>query len=298
MDAVTQQIGLQVVAANIAFLLGAYQGPTTNLWEEGQSFGFSFFARSVTLQCFSELQSNTVGAVVPAGVAEAINWLRTALDRHWNGTLFVSVLRSDPDDGSPPISVRPGYDANIDIVLAALLGEIAVTDTRVLSTAADLRQQWADPTSASYYPINGADTARQLGPMFGRYPVDTYDGDVNEPVMGGHPWPVSTASVAELYYRLAVAIGGTATVPLDAQSAAFFADLGVTTAITPAAAIAALIAVGDAMLNAILFHSDHYQLSEQFDGSTGDEKSVANLTWSYAAFLSAARSRQVALGLR
>jgi hypothetical protein len=31
--------------------------------------------------------------------------------------------------------------------------------------------------------------------------------------------------------------------------------------------------------------------SEQFDGITGYEKSVRNLTWSYAAFLSAVRAR-------
>ena len=48
---------------------------------------------------------------------------------------------------------------------------------------------------------------------------------------------------------------------------------------------------GDHGGDTVLFHSDHYQLSEQFDGSTGYEKSVANLTWSYAAFLSAVRTR-------
>ncbi len=45
------------------------------------------------------------------------------------------------------------------------------------------------------------------------------------------------------------------------------------------------------MLQAVIFHSDHYELSEQFDGVTGYERSVTNLTWSYAAFLSALRAR-------
>jgi glucoamylase len=44
------------------------------------------------------------------------------------------------------------------------------------------------------------------------------------------------------------------------------------------------------MLHAVLFHSDYYELSEQFDARTGYEKSVRNLTWSYAAFLSALRA--------
>jgi glucoamylase len=45
------------------------------------------------------------------------------------------------------------------------------------------------------------------------------------------------------------------------------------------------------MLQAIVFHSDHLELSEQFDANSGYEKSVANLSWSYAAFLSAVRAR-------
>ena len=45
------------------------------------------------------------------------------------------------------------------------------------------------------------------------------------------------------------------------------------------------------MLQAIIFHSDHLELSEQFDASTGDEKSVSNLSWSYASFLPAVRAR-------
>ena len=33
------------------------------------------------------------------------------------------------------------------------------------------------------------------------------------------------------------------------------------------------------------------ELSEQFDGTSGYEKSVRDLTWSYAAFLSAVRTK-------
>ena len=37
--------------------------------------------------------------------------------------------------------------------------------------------------------------------------------------------------------------------------------------------------------------SDNLELSEQFDATTGYEKSVSNLSWSYASFLSAVRAR-------
>ena len=44
------------------------------------------------------------------------------------------------------------------------------------------------------------------------------------------------------------------------------------------------------MLQAVIFHSDNLELSEQFDATTGCEKSVRNLSGSYASFLSAAHA--------
>jgi glucoamylase len=41
---------------------------------------------------------------------------------------------------------------------------------------------------------------------------------------------------------------------------------------------AALRAAGDQMRRAIVFHSDHLEPSEQFDATTGYEKSVASLS--------------------
>jgi glucoamylase len=45
------------------------------------------------------------------------------------------------------------------------------------------------------------------------------------------------------------------------------------------------------MLQGILFHLDHLEVSEQFHASTGYEKSVSNLSWTYASFLLAVRAR-------
>ena len=67
--------------------------------------------------------------------------------------------------------------------------------------------------------------------------------------------------------------------------------MGITSATTPATAATALQAAGDQMLQSVMFHSDRFELSEQFDAYTGYEKSVSNLSWSYASFLSAVRAR-------
>jgi glucoamylase len=283
-DAPTQAIAAQLIDANLAFLEGAYQGQTYNLWEE--EYGYSFFARSAQLRCFQAIAANTIGIAVPAWLPDALTWLINALESHWNGEVYQSVLPVPTDDRAP-------YDPNVDIVQAAIYGAESVTDPRLLATAAQLRAQWADPASKYFYPINGADAPLGLGPLLGRYPGDVYDGDTDAQV-GDHPWALTTANFAELYYRLASKITSSAAVAADSLSAAFLSQAGVTPATPPLDAAIALRSAGDAMLRAIVYHSDHFELSEQFDAVTGFEKSVSNLSWSYAAFLSAVRARGAA----
>jgi len=177
--------------------------------------------------------------------------------------------------------------------MSAIYGAEAVTDPRLLATAAQLRAQWADPGSKFFYPVNGTDAALGLGPLLGRYPGDVYDGDTDA-LVGDHPWALTTANFAELYYRLAANVTSSAAVPADPLSATFLSQVGVTSSTDPLTAAASLRAAGDAMLQSIVYHSDHFELSEQFDAVTGFEKSVSNLSWSYAAFLSAVRARTAA----
>ena len=282
LDAATQAVASAVIAANLNFLQNAYQGETVNLWEEES--GASFFARSVQLKCFQAITANTLGIPVPGWLSTAMPWLQNALASHWNGQYYRSLLPVPADSRAP-------YDPNINIVTAAIYGAVPVTDTRLLATAALLRSQWADPSSPNYYPINGADQQRGIGPLLGRYPGDTYDGDTADAPVRDHPWAVSTASFAELYYRLAKQVTTAATVPLDNLSAGFFSQIGVDASTTPKQAAANLESHGDQMLQALLFHSDHFELSEQFDASSGFEKSVSNLSWSYASYLSALRAK-------
>jgi glucoamylase len=283
-----------LVNANVAFLLGVYQEPTTNLWEEHT--GYSFFARAAQLRCFEAVLATPVAGIgKPDELGHAAEWLRQALAWHWDGEQYVSMI-ADPGEGGTPSPDHPvvaGYDPNIDIVQACVYGGVPCTDTRLLATAAKLRALWEEGGDA-FYPINKTDRERGLGPMFGRYPGDDYDGDTASPVLGGHPWALSTCNVAELHYRLAGEIRRTGRVPFDELSAPFFAQSGVDGSASADAVAGALIATGDAMGRAVVYHSDNFELSEQFDGATGYERSVHNLTWSYAAYLSAMRARAAA----
>jgi glucoamylase len=282
LDGPTKDLAKAVIAANLSFLQGAYQGPTVNLWEE--ETGASFFARAVQLRCFQAITANTFGILVPGWLSTAMPWLENALQSHWNGHYYQSLLPVPTDNNAP-------YDPNIDIVMAAVYGAVEVTDSKLLATAALLRAQWEDSTSPYFYAINGADQQRGIGPMLGRYPGDKYDGDSDAPE-DDHPWALCTCNFAELYYRLASAIKATGAIPHDANSTQFFNQVGISASTTPAAAVIALRTAGDNILRAIVFHSDHFELSEQFDANDGYEKSVSNLSWSYASFLSAIRARK------
>jgi glucoamylase len=279
-----QDTARAIADANTQFLLGAFNYETTSLWEEVK--GNSFFARSVQLKCFRELKTQTLGMNAPAQLDDAIGWLSDALDEHWDGSQYLTF--------NPAASkASPGdYDPNMDVVSASIYGAIDVTDAKLLATAAKIRRQWTDDPQLRY-PINESDRALRLGPLgplLGRYPGDYYDG-VSNSTGEGHPWALCTCNFAQLYYELATAIEDEKAIPDDPIAEPFFSDVQVSPRTPPAEAATALRAAGDQMLRALIYHSDNLELSEQFDRASGFEKSVSNLTWSYAAFLSALRAR-------
>jgi len=302
----TKDTARAVVTKNLEFLLNdstdndppgpAYKAKTTSPWEEES--GYSFFARAVQLRCLQAVKATPVDITPPAGLDQAIVWLEQRFDEHWNGefyrTFSPDLTVTPPVDWAPPDPDRLPYDPNSDIVMACLYGAVEVTDPRLLATAATIRDEYADPRSANYYPVNGADNGRQMGPLLGRYPGDFYDGDVaDSPDNKDHPWALCTCNLAELYYRLAKEITQHADLLSNDLTKRFFEQIELPPGATPDEAATALLDAGDSMLRAIIFHSDNLELSEQFDRESGFQKSVSNLTWSYATYLSAIRSRQL-----
>ena len=137
-------------------------------------------------------------------------------------------------------------------------GPHSVGDPRVQKT-----QQKIEDVFAREFPINHARPAGQ-GPALGRYRVDRY--------FGGGAWYPTTLAAASLCYRLAQ---------------------------HPGEDHAALVKRGDAFMETVraLTPADG-ALSEQVDRATGAQTSARNLSWSYAAFIDAARLRAQALGSR
>jgi glucoamylase len=282
----------QVINNDLGYLLNnnRYQQTTVTLWED--TVGQSIFARAVQLRSLNQVLALPPGSGIsaPAGAASAVTYLSGQLaSQHWDNVnnRYVSVLGASRLWGDAEVA----YDPAIDPILACLYGDgISYSDPKLLSTAAQVRALWTAGGTAPYQ-INANDGAIGVGPMVGRYNGDQYNGVVLNST-SGHPWAVCTCSFAQLYYQLAQAInGGTIPVPSDPLSAPFLGQVDITGDDSVASAAAKLQAAGDSMLNAVVRHSNNFELSEQFDATTGYELSVSNLTWSYAAFLLAIGAR-------
>ena len=293
LDEPTQAVAHNVIAADLAYLLDddRYQQPTANLWED--TYGQSIFARSVQLAALNQVMNvgPSLGIPVPPTAQAAATWLGQQLPSHWSAaeecyTGFDGPFTRGGGDPSAP------YDPSIDPILACIYGAgIAPSDPQLLSTAAQVREQWTAGGSAPY-PINSADWSNfGIGPLIGRYNGDEYSGWALTSNTG-HPWVVCTCGFAQLYYELAAAINsGTTPVPTNPLATTFLSQVGLSATSSTSDAMSKLRAAGDGMLQAVLYHSNRYELSEQFDQSSGFEISVSNLTWSYAAFLSAVAAR-------
>jgi glucoamylase len=290
LDATTQDRARDVIAADLHYLLDndRYQQPTVTLWED--TSGQSLFARAVQLRCLNRVLAADPawGIAVPANARAAATWLGQRIPEHWSAEKrwYTSVLGAARLAGDPDAP----YDPAIDPILACLYGDgLAVTDPQLLSTAAQVRAQWAAGGSDAY-PINVDDARRGVGPLIGRYRGDQYDGLILTSATG-HPWVVCTCAFAQLYYALAGAIDEDAQLPSDPLATPFLDQVGISAGDPPQQAAATLRAAGDSMMNAVVYHSNSLELSEQFDQSSGYERSVTNLTWSYASFLLAIAAR-------
>lgn len=150
---------------------------------------------------------------------------------------------------------------DIAVILAAVHTDLpglrhSPSDPRVHATLLRLEELFAEQ-----YPIN-EQRPPGTGPAMGRYGGDVY--------YSGGAYYFSTLGAAQLCYLAACRMG--------------------------AEAVQSWLQRGDAFLQTVrAFTPASGDLSEQFDQKTGAQSSARHLTWSYAAFISAAAARSRAL---
>ncbi|PNY28487.1 Glucoamylase [Tolypocladium capitatum] len=188
---------------------------------------------------------------------------------------------------------RAGKDAN------TLLGSIHAFDAKLGCDAATF-QPCSDKALSNHkvtvdsfrgYKINNG-LGEGKAVAVGRYIEDVY--------FNGNPWYLSTLAAAEQLYDALYVWNQAGSVSVTDTSLAFFEDLvpGVATgsyssgSSTFSDIVAAASAYADGFLNIVAtYAAPNGSLAEQFSRDDGHPLSARDLTWSYAAFLTAAARR-------
>jgi glucoamylase len=177
--------------------------------------------------------------------------LRAGLERHWSEQHQVYMAQRAP----PAADAADTADGLIDAaqLLAVLDADLADGPHSLLDPRVHKTQSAIEDFFAREFPINRGRPA----PALGRYKGDRF--------FGGGAWYPTTLAAASLYYRRARRPGQ------DRD---------------------ALLKRGDDFMATVreLTPPDG-ALSEQVDRATGAQTSARHLTWSYAAFIGAARER-------
>ena len=253
-----------VIKADLEYVAARWADPSFDLWEE--VLGDHYFTRIVQAAALEQ------GAALAAALNDggASDWylrqaqrIRASLKDYSNTNKSYIVATLNRAGG------MGGKDSNLDA--AVILGLLRagyfsqfLKDPKLTGTLNALDSAFAD-----LYPINRSH--RNLGTAIGRYPEDVYDGDKFE---GGNPWVLTTLAVAEAYYELAAHSKKTGNKQL--------ADSYVQT--------------GDSYFKRVQFHSNpDGSLSEQISRFNGYMTSAYDLTWNYAAVLTANWAREKAL---
>ncbi|KAH7378459.1 glucoamylase/glucan 1,4-alpha-glucosidase-like protein [Phaeosphaeria sp. MPI-PUGE-AT-0046c] len=279
-----------VIEKDLAFTVSRWNQTSFDLWEE--TSGSSFFTLAATHRALAEgaALANKIGKKCN-GCAEAAPQVLCFLQSFWAGTyvranINVDISRTGKDVNSIISSIHT-FDPDSKCIDAtfqpcssrALANHKAVTDS--FRTA---------------YTINSGIPAGQAVAV-GRYTEDKY--------YNGNPWYLATTAAAEQLYSAMYQWNRQGSISVDDVSLAFFKDL---VADISTGTYAKSSSTYDSIMSAVRKYADGYlavvqkytplsgSLSEQFDRNTGTQLSAYDLTWSYAAFLTATERRAGIVG--
>jgi glucoamylase len=274
-----------VIAKDLVYAVRYWNQTGFDLWEEVS--GSSFFTLSATHRALAE------GAALATklgkdcdGCASAAPQVLCFLQSFWTGSYIDSNI--NVNDG------RTGKDVN------SIISSIHTFDPKSNCTDATFQpcssralanHKAVTDSFRSVYGINSG-IAQGGAVAVGRYPEDVY--------YTGNPWYLATLAAAEQLYSALYQWNAQGSLTIDAVSLPFFKDV-VSSAATGTYAkdsetynsiVAAVRTYADGYLAIVQKYTpSNGGLAEQFEKTNGSPLSAVDLTWSYAAFLTATERR-------
>jgi glucoamylase len=287
-----------VIKNDLEFVAHYWEVSNFDLWEETK--GHHFYTRLAQYRSLIDgaKLAQRLGDAGAAGFYQnTARAIAGELELHW------SAERGQIDATR---FQRPGREyKSSQLDMAVVLGSLhsdttvaaerffAPSDPRVLATALKIENR--------FQSIYGVNTNRELGTAIGRYPEDIYNG-VGE--SEGNPWFLTTLAMAEMYYQAANEWESDGEIVLTDLHRQIFSQLGLAKVQAGqkslkkgsaefAAVLADFRARGDAFVARTRAHMDQESgaMAEQFHRHSGFQQGARDLTWSYAAFVTAVRAR-------
>lgn len=273
----------RLVRTDLDFTAAHSGQPCIGLWEEEHEMGHHYHTAVVQLgalhhgQQWAGVHDDSRRSTI---YRQAAQRLRVGLGSHWSA--HNRCYQAMPKQHAAGAEV--GLDASaILAVLDAELpsGEHSVLDDKAHSTVVQIEDLFESRFEINHNRPFGH------GPALGRSGDDRY--------FGGGAWYPTTLALAEFYYRLAIAIGRSKVVP-ETPLNQRFRERVFGGATHQQQRVRACIQRGDGVLATVRrFTPRDGALSEQFDRTTGAQTSARHLSWSYAAFITAAQARRKAM---
>lgn len=282
-----------IIKKDLEYVSKHWKNVSFELWEEVK--GHHFHTRRVQYRALKE------GAELAnrMGDPKAAEWYLTQsqeieleIERHWSSSKRILVTTLEREDGLD----YKYSELDSAVILGVLHGHttqdfMSFSNDKVLATVKAIEE--------AFYGLYSINRNGEPGIAIGRYPEDRYDGYSSGG--SGNPWFICTAAFGEFYYRLAKELEGKGEIKISSLNRGFYARLipkrnhhgvykkGSTEYVQ---LMQAIRNKGDQFLMRVKYHVDGTgSMSEQINRDSGYMQGARDLTWSYAALLSAIRFR-------
>ncbi|KAF5388878.1 hypothetical protein D9757_005599 [Collybiopsis confluens] len=275
-----------IINADLNYVSQNWNQSTFDLWEEVNSA--SFFTTAIQHRSLRQgiklANSISQTSSVSSWTTQAGNLL-CFLQSYWNTAGYITANTGGG---------RSGKDANTVLASIHTFDAAAGCDALTFQPCSDVAlSNLLTYVNAfrSVYSINSG-LANNVAAATGRYPEDSY--------FGGNPWYLTTLAVSEQLYDALIVWDQQKSLSVTSISLPFFQlfDSGVTVG-----TYASTSATFTTLTNGIKAYADGFvavvakftpktgSLSEQYSKSDGSQVSAVDLTWSYAATLTAFDAR-------
>jgi glucoamylase len=272
----------ELIGSDLAFTRARVRQPSSGVWEEDSSYHYyTQLLQGEALMRGAEWLDALHKPDEAQASRLAAREAYARLDAFWDEAGFYRAFAATESGDARQLDSA--------VILAVLhagrsSGTHSVLDPRAQATLTALEELFE-----TRYAINRERPAER-GPAMGRYADDRY--------YSGGAWFLTTLAAAEFYFQLAQSLRRGAYTASVTANQRFRRRLG-TTELAGENAARLAMQRGEAIMRTVqAFTPESGDLSEQFDQTTGAQTSAKHLSWSYAAFITAAASRAQAAQLQ